>query len=63
MHDLTQSGPILLGFEDEWTEEDMHDLTVYSMRQFAKRYPYEEGLIPESVGDEGGLQPYSSHGE
>lgn len=44
LKDLPQSDQRVLDYDDEWTEEDMRDLTAYSMKIAEERYPYEDDL-------------------
>ena len=49
LNDLTQPGVFTEDFKDAWTEEDLRDLTIYSMRRAEEEYPHEDGLV---VGDD-----------
>jgi hypothetical protein len=46
LNDLTQSRSTqsLPDYEDDWTEEDMRDLTAYSLRRAEETDPYEDDL-------------------
>jgi hypothetical protein len=46
LNDLTQSqsSGTLPDYEDDWTEEDMRDLTAYSLRRAEETDPYEDDL-------------------
>ncbi|HKP52739.1 MAG TPA: hypothetical protein VJ183_08795 [Chloroflexia bacterium] len=39
----------MLDYEDDWTEEDMRDLTIHSMRHAEEENPYEDDLIEQEM--------------
>jgi hypothetical protein len=44
LNDLTQTRQSLPDYEDDWTEEDMRDLTAYSLRRAEATDPYEDDI-------------------
>jgi hypothetical protein len=42
LNDLTQPSQGLPDYEDDWTEEDMRDLTTYTLRRAEESDPYED---------------------
>jgi hypothetical protein len=45
LEDAGESAISLLGFSDEWSDEDIQDLTTYSARVAEERYPEENPLV------------------
>lgn len=45
LNDLTQPSAQAIDFEDEWTDEDLRDATVYFMKRAEEMYPYADDLV------------------
>ena len=42
--ELTESVAPILDYSDSWSDEDIHDLTVFSLRHAASRLPDEDDI-------------------
>ena len=45
LNGLTQTREMTPDFEDEWTEEDLREATIYFMKQAEERYAEEHDLV------------------
>jgi len=45
LEELTASAASLLDFSDSWSDEDVRDLTAFSLQHAAAAYPEEEELV------------------
>ena len=45
LQDLAQSEVAVVDRSDTWTEQDQHDLTIFSLQYAAELYPEDEELV------------------